>query len=200
MRAGVLRRPLCVPSGVHGGVLQRADAAGGTVSSAQQPRPGRADQPGQELCFPGGPSRPSRRPLGRRRLHLLFVLQFRSVDETTQAMAFDGIIFQGQSLKIRRPHDYRPLPGISEQPAFHVPGERHRAAPPVFPTAVRRFPSARTSRRRFHRGPGFTSQAVYRRAAQLPERRPGIQPPGASVLPPPLPFSLFEPLRPANGT
>ncbi|MBN3314966.1 U2AF2 factor, partial [Atractosteus spatula] len=49
-------------------------------------------------------------------------LEFRSVDETTQAMAFDGIIFQGQSLKIRRPHDYRPLPGISEQPSFHVPG------------------------------------------------------------------------------
>ncbi|XP_056871841.1 splicing factor U2AF 65 kDa subunit-like isoform X1 [Takifugu flavidus] len=48
-------------------------------------------------------------------------LEFRSVDETTQAMAFDGIIFQGQSLKIRRPHDYRPLPGISEQPVFHVP-------------------------------------------------------------------------------
>ncbi|KAL0993346.1 hypothetical protein UPYG_G00106430 [Umbra pygmaea] len=49
-------------------------------------------------------------------------LEFRSVDETTQAMAFDGIVFHGQSLKIRRPHDYRPLPGISEQPAFHVPG------------------------------------------------------------------------------
>ncbi|XP_068435196.1 splicing factor U2AF 65 kDa subunit-like isoform X2 [Clinocottus analis] len=49
-------------------------------------------------------------------------LEFRSVDETTQAMAFDGIVFQGQSLKIRRPHDYRPLPGLSEQPAFHVPG------------------------------------------------------------------------------
>ena len=69
----------------------------------------------------------------RRRLQLLFVSQFRSVDETTQAMAFDGIIFQGQSLKIRRPHDYRPLPGLSEQPAFHVPGSpvsrrRHRAA------------------------------------------------------------------------
>ncbi|KAI7803422.1 putative splicing factor U2AF 65 kDa subunit-like [Triplophysa rosa] len=47
--------------------------------------------------------------------------QFRSVDENTQAMVFDGIIFQGQLLKIRRPHDYRPLPGISEQPAFHVP-------------------------------------------------------------------------------
>jgi len=53
----------------------------------------------------------------------VYLSQFRSVDETTQAMAFDGIIFQGQSLKIRRPHDYRPLPGISEQPAFHVPGQ-----------------------------------------------------------------------------
>ncbi|KAK1799024.1 hypothetical protein P4O66_007299, partial [Electrophorus voltai] len=59
-------------------------------------------------------------------------LEFRSVDETTQAMAFDGIIFQGQSLKIRRPHDYRPLPGISEQPTFHVPGSD-------YPTAVSFF-------------------------------------------------------------
>lgn len=50
-------------------------------------------------------------------------LQFRSVDETTQAMAFDGIIFQGQSLKIRRPHDYQPLPGMSENPSVYVPGE-----------------------------------------------------------------------------
>ena len=60
--------------------------------------------------------------LGQQTSQNTFPLQFRSVDETTQAMAFDGIIFQGQSLKIRRPHDYRPLPGISEQPAFHVPG------------------------------------------------------------------------------
>jgi splicing factor U2AF subunit len=44
------------------------------------------------------------------------------VDETTQAMAFDGIIFQGQSLKIRRPHDYQPLPGMSENPSVYVPG------------------------------------------------------------------------------
>lgn len=50
------------------------------------------------------------------------LLQFRSVDETTQAMAFDGIIFQGQSLKIRRPHDYQPLPGMSENPSVYVPG------------------------------------------------------------------------------
>uniref|UniRef100_A0A1A9W317 Splicing factor U2AF subunit n=1 Tax=Glossina brevipalpis TaxID=37001 RepID=A0A1A9W317_9MUSC len=41
-------------------------------------------------------------------------LEFRSTDETTQAMAFDGISFKGQSLKIRRPHDYQPMPGVVE--------------------------------------------------------------------------------------
>ncbi|XP_059476744.1 splicing factor U2AF 50 kDa subunit isoform X2 [Neocloeon triangulifer] len=49
-------------------------------------------------------------------------LEFRSIDETTQAMAFDGINFKGQSLKIRRPHDYQPMPGMSENPAMNVPG------------------------------------------------------------------------------
>lgn len=49
-------------------------------------------------------------------------LEFRSVDETTQAMAFDGINFQGQSLKIRRPRDYQVLPGMSENPSINVPG------------------------------------------------------------------------------
>lgn len=49
-------------------------------------------------------------------------LEFRSIDETTQAMAFDGITFKGQSLKIRRPHDYQPMPGMSEAPQTIVPG------------------------------------------------------------------------------
>ncbi|GAA6082768.1 splicing factor U2AF 65 kDa subunit-like isoform X3 [Tachysurus ichikawai] len=49
-------------------------------------------------------------------------LEFHSVDETTQATAFDGIIFQGQSLKIRPTHDYQPLPGMSENPSVFVPG------------------------------------------------------------------------------
>uniref|UniRef100_A0A2L2Y0W2 Splicing factor U2AF subunit n=1 Tax=Parasteatoda tepidariorum TaxID=114398 RepID=A0A2L2Y0W2_PARTP len=49
-------------------------------------------------------------------------LEFRSIDETTQAMAFDGINFKGQSLKIRRPHDYQPVPGMSEIPNSAVPG------------------------------------------------------------------------------
>lgn len=49
-------------------------------------------------------------------------LEFRSVDETTQALAFDGISFQGQPLKIRRPSDYKPLPGMAENPTSSVPG------------------------------------------------------------------------------
>ena len=46
----------------------------------------------------------------------------RSIDETTQAMAFDGINFKGQSLKLRRPHDYQPMPGHSENPTMSQPG------------------------------------------------------------------------------
>jgi splicing factor U2AF subunit len=50
-------------------------------------------------------------------------LEFRSVDECTQALAFDGINFQGQLLKLRRPREYQALPGItSENPSVAVPG------------------------------------------------------------------------------
>lgn len=49
-------------------------------------------------------------------------LEFRSIDECTQAVAFDGINLKGQSLKIRRPHDYQPMPGITDGPASSVPG------------------------------------------------------------------------------
>ena len=37
-------------------------------------------------------------------------------------MAFDGINFKNQSLKLRRPHDYQPTPGLSENPGANVPG------------------------------------------------------------------------------
>lgn len=37
-------------------------------------------------------------------------------------MAFDGITFKNQTLKIRRPHDYQPMPGMAEQPNLAVPG------------------------------------------------------------------------------
>lgn len=49
-------------------------------------------------------------------------LEFRSIDETTAAMAFDGIVFQGQSLKIRRPRDYQPMPGGGDMPNSNLPG------------------------------------------------------------------------------
>lgn len=38
-------------------------------------------------------------------------LEFRSIEECTNGMAFDGIVLNGQSLKLRRPKDYAPLPG-----------------------------------------------------------------------------------------
>ena len=56
------------------------------------------------------------------------MLQLRSVDETTQALAFDGISYEGQPLKIRRPSDYKPLPGMAENPTLAVPGKNHNCA------------------------------------------------------------------------
>ena len=47
--------------------------------------------------------------------------QFRSAEDATAAMAFDGIMFLNGPLKIRRPKDY----GGMEMPGpagFHVPG------------------------------------------------------------------------------
>ncbi|CAO3646362.1 unnamed protein product [Cunninghamella blakesleeana] len=35
-------------------------------------------------------------------------VEFKSAEQATAAMAFDGIVFQGQILKIRRPKDYQP--------------------------------------------------------------------------------------------
>jgi len=49
-------------------------------------------------------------------------LEFRSVEETSQAMAFDGIMLQGQALKIRRPKDYTPIPGVTDSTAAYIPG------------------------------------------------------------------------------
>ncbi|KAJ3338144.1 U2 small nuclear RNA auxiliary factor 2 [Gonapodya sp. JEL0774] len=50
-------------------------------------------------------------------------VEFRTPPEATAAMAFDGITFMGQSLKIRRPKDYVPPVGESDvPPSIHVPG------------------------------------------------------------------------------
>ncbi|KAF9114972.1 U2 small nuclear RNA auxiliary factor 2 [Mortierella sp. AM989] len=50
-------------------------------------------------------------------------VEFRTPEEATAAMAFDGMPFQAQSLKIRRPKDYQPPEGANhEVPQIHVPG------------------------------------------------------------------------------
>ncbi|KIK60395.1 hypothetical protein GYMLUDRAFT_606046 [Collybiopsis luxurians FD-317 M1] len=50
-------------------------------------------------------------------------VEFRSAEDATSAMAFDGIIFINGPLKIRRPKDYGgDMPGIIAAPSVHVPG------------------------------------------------------------------------------
>ncbi|XP_029657836.1 splicing factor U2AF 50 kDa subunit-like [Octopus sinensis] len=41
-------------------------------------------------------------------------LEFRSAEETTAALAFDGITLRGQCLKLRRPRDYLQNTGLPE--------------------------------------------------------------------------------------
>ena len=50
---------------------------------------------------------------------LTVFVQFRSAEDATAAMAFDGIIFINGPLKIRRPKDYS---GDIPTPGVHVPG------------------------------------------------------------------------------
>ncbi|PAV65644.1 hypothetical protein WR25_12736 isoform A [Diploscapter pachys] len=47
-------------------------------------------------------------------------IEFRSIDETTAGMAFDGINFMGQQLKIRRPRDYQPI-SVNYEMAARLP-------------------------------------------------------------------------------
>ncbi|KAF9422533.1 U2 small nuclear RNA auxiliary factor 2 [Entomortierella beljakovae] len=50
-------------------------------------------------------------------------VEFRTPEEATAAMAFDGIAYQSQTLKIRRPKDYQPPEGTTQEiPQIHVPG------------------------------------------------------------------------------
>lgn len=52
-------------------------------------------------------------------------VEFRSVEETTNAIALDGAMCKGQPLRIRRPHDYQPVAGSEPTPApvpIQVPG------------------------------------------------------------------------------
>jgi splicing factor U2AF subunit len=49
-------------------------------------------------------------------------VEFRSAEDATSAMAFDGIIFINGPLKIRRPKDYGGAEVAAPAPMVHVPG------------------------------------------------------------------------------
>lgn len=101
-------------------------------------------------------------------------LEFRSIDETTQAMAFDGINFKGQSLKIRRPHDYQPMPGMTDTAAITVPGNfgKIQSIEIIFQKLM--FCFYFSSRCNFHSRPRFSTQNFYRWTPELSKRRPGM--------------------------
>ncbi|KAK9852567.1 hypothetical protein WJX84_003127 [Apatococcus fuscideae] len=45
-------------------------------------------------------------------------VEFRSIEEATNALALDGVSFRGEQLKVRRPADYNPTaPGLLSQPS-----------------------------------------------------------------------------------
>lgn len=55
-------------------------------------------------------------------------LEFRSLEEATQAVALDGIVFCGQALRVRRPKDYAPPAGTVDPPSI-VQASRPDPAP-----------------------------------------------------------------------
>lgn len=49
-------------------------------------------------------------------------VEFRNPEEATNALGFDGIVYQNNALKIRRPKDYVHTDPAGDRPAPHVPG------------------------------------------------------------------------------
>ena len=75
-------------------------------------------------------------------------------------MAFDGIVFQGQSLKIRRPRDYQPMPGGGDFSNSNIPGQLARGLEKA--SLLLFFP-----RRGIDGRGGFTKQNLHRRFTEL---------------------------------
>lgn len=48
-------------------------------------------------------------------------VEFRTVEETSNAMALDGVMFEGVSLRVRRPNDYDPAAAASLGPSVPNP-------------------------------------------------------------------------------
>ena len=88
-------------------------------------------------------------------------LEIRSVDEASAALAFDGINFMGQSLKIRRPSDYKAMPNQ----VFLFWCKVHWCQS-----------SCSARRRRSWVGGRFATQDFHRRVAKLLTGRTGLLP------------------------
>ena len=63
------------------------------------------------------------RARGRERLqpHPDAVIPLRAVEETSNAMALDGIMFEGVSVRVRRPNDYNPAAASALGPSIPNP-------------------------------------------------------------------------------
>jgi len=58
-------------------------------------------------------------PVGNVQIHAekaFAFLEFVRVEDATLCMLLDGIVFENQKVKVRRPKDYMPIPGISSNP------------------------------------------------------------------------------------
>ncbi|KAJ2790473.1 hypothetical protein H4R20_007011, partial [Coemansia guatemalensis] len=58
-------------------------------------------------------------------------VEVRNAEQATMGMGLDGVVFQNQKVKIRRPKDYIPPPGQSEPkpPSFNIPGVLSNTVP-----------------------------------------------------------------------
>ncbi|KAJ2353180.1 hypothetical protein GGF43_003556 [Coemansia sp. RSA 2618] len=58
-------------------------------------------------------------------------VEFRDADQATMGMGLDGVVFQGQKVKIRRPKDYIPPAGQPEPrpPVLNIPGVLSNSVP-----------------------------------------------------------------------
>lgn len=48
-------------------------------------------------------------------------IEFRSVEETSNSLALDGIMYDGVNIRIRRPSDYNPTAAIGQGPTHPNP-------------------------------------------------------------------------------
>ena len=78
-------------------------------------------------------------------------VEFRTVEETSNALGLDGVVMDAQSIRVRRPNDYNAVAAAPLGPALPSPSLNLAAAVGVTAPAPARRPPARASRRRTRR-------------------------------------------------